>query len=86
MNNFEAGRHESIPPAIEELKKKYGSIRNIPIERGYNTADGWQVKILTVEQWMAAFCPEDPDSVSDEKFNENAIKFILGQEHGQAET
>lgn len=86
MNNFETGRHESIPPEIKELIDQYGGIRNIPVERQYHTSDGWQVKTLTVEQWMVAFCPEDPDSVSDEKFEKNAIKFLLGQEHDQEET
>lgn len=86
MNNFEAGNRKNFPPEVQELVALYGSLRNIPIQREYDTPAGRQVRTLTVEQWMAAFCPEDPSGVSDDIFEEAAVRFILGEGHGQEST
>lgn len=77
------GQPERFPPEIEELIVKYGSLRNIPVEREYATPNGSRVVRLTVEQWMQAFCPEDPNGVPNEKFEKMALDFILGIGHGQ---
>jgi hypothetical protein len=83
MNRFETGQPKRFPPEIEELIAEYGSLRSIPIEREYDTSAGRRVVRLTVQQWMEAFCPEDPDEVPEDVFEETAVNFILGRGHGQ---
>jgi hypothetical protein len=85
MSSFETGPR-GLPPEIVALIAEHGSIRNIPIEREYNTAAGPQVVKLTLEQWMTAFCPEDSSGVSDEEFERAALNFFYGRGHGQETT